>query len=129
MSKVLITPLVGTVRMINGTTYVGGDRYLITDRSAVNIRNLLSLDIITVLEGVEVSDDVTQKEFNELVEELSRSTPRKEGETAQEYNTNLARYAIEALNSKASTEEQPSIDASSRKTKGKEAASKEQETE
>lgn len=129
MAKILVTPLVGTVRMINGTTYVGGDRYLIADRSAVNIRNLLSLEIISELDGVEVGDHITQKEFNELVEELSFSTPRKEGETAHEYNTNLARYAIEALNSKASTEEQPSIEASTRKTKAKEAPSKDSEVE
>lgn len=119
MAKILITPIINTVRMIHGTTFVGGDRYLVIDRHDTTVRNLLTLEIVTSLEGVEVDDKVTQKEFDELVEELRKSTPRKEGETASEYNTNLAIFAAEALNSEVPEDEKQTVAAATKKPRGK----------
>lgn len=110
MAKIFITPVIGTARTINSRVCVGGTHYVVANERSIEVRNLLSLNLITKLDGINLNDEVPDADFYSLLAELERDKPRDaEKETTNDYFANLVRFAAEALNSKNSVGEQKPV--------------------
>jgi hypothetical protein len=102
MSKILITPKIGTARFLEGRMCVGGTQYALADDQTVEVRNNLALGLITKLEGVKIDEKINSVDFYQLVREMERDKPRDvENESSEDYFANIHRFAAEALSSKS----------------------------
>lgn len=105
MTKIFITPVEGTARMVCGKVMTGGVHYAAVNKVDIEARNALSLGYVTQLEGVELKDGYSVQDYEELHRELAKDRVREEGESAADYYANLVRYTVESLNSKKEDED------------------------
>lgn len=103
MTKILITPTLGTARAILGKVMTGGHHYLLVDKTEVSIRNLLTQDLAVAVEGIQVDVPLSARAVDELVKELAVSREKEKDESYEDYRANLYRFAIESLTKEIET--------------------------
>lgn len=120
MSYILITPVKGTARSINGVVLTSGVHYMLVRRDQIEVRNALTQLHIEAVEGFSTDKFVDHSEIRKLVEELQISRKQEENESYEDYRRNLYLYAVEVLtseNKEAETDSEPKTQKStSRKT-------------
>lgn len=100
MSQILITPLEGTARSINGRVLTGGYHYLLVEKNQPEVLNFLTLGVATAIADLEIEQVLSPVDVDKLVAELENSRKQEEGESLIDYRANLYRFAVESLLSK-----------------------------
>lgn len=120
MSYILITPVKGTARSINGVVLTSGVHYMLVRRDQIEVRNALTQLHIEAVEAFSTDKFVDHSEIRKLVEELQISRKQEENESYEDYRRNLYLYAVEVLtseNKEVETDSEPKTQKStSRKT-------------
>lgn len=104
MTQILITPLPGTARSLNGRVLTGGHHYMLVQKNEVEILNALTMGVIVALEGVELDKHISPTELDQLVRELVVSRKKEKDESYEDYRANLYRFAVESMTSELQEE-------------------------